>query len=327
MVGLVPPVAGLGVSSLMTEALPASQPGSLSFVQTTVVLTSGCIWLGNLMRILRPLSTALGLLFAGLLIAVLIVLPVASSVWLFSELRLNKEDKLPFISFTDFVAAGAWIQAIVAWTTFIVTAVGASSILLLWRQLKLDRERAERELFRLLISADVQSVKRVLHVKSIRKQLDELATQLDSVEAELKEQCTRVDEYNMLLADACRPILERMRARFNQTAAKIKVPLLEPKRVSLDHVEALINEYNYLSKLILDKRLRADFHTELGQENFRNVHGRLLAFIRLRQNISPKYAVHFTRYVEARPGWWESVRGAVWDRIGRSVATAEQERL
>ena len=62
---------------------------------------------------------------------------------------------------------------------------------------------------------------------------------------------------------------------------------------SLDHIEMLLNEYNYLSKLIGEKKLNQEFATDLGVGNFRNVLVKALPFIRLRQKLSPQYASHF----------------------------------
>jgi hypothetical protein len=244
---------------------------------------------------------------AAVAVGTLIIGPFALSLWLFGEIRLHRDDRLPIISFADFLTAGGWMQAVVAWGTLVVTVVGATSIFFVRNQLKLDRERAERELFRPLISGDMQSVKRLINVVSIRNQLSELGSTLDEIETAIKQQSETKEQYSRLLADACAPIRESTRRRFNQRAARVKLPLLRGEKASLDHVEALLNEYNYLSKLILDKRLNAEFHTELGRENFRNVHRKLDAFIRLRRNMSPKYAVHFTAYVTQQPGFRSSV--------------------
>ena len=76
-------------------------------------------------------------------------------------------------------------------------------------------------------------------------------------------------------------------------------PLLGGKYASFDHVEMLINQYNYLSKLLNERKLKPEFATDLGIANFKNLYRDLLALIKLRQRLSDRYAIHFTKYYES----------------------------
>ena len=67
---------------------------------------------------------------AAVAVGTLIIGPFALSLWLFGEIRLHRDDRLPIISFADFLPAGGWMQAVVAWGTLVVTVVGATSIFL-----------------------------------------------------------------------------------------------------------------------------------------------------------------------------------------------------
>lgn len=59
----------------------------------------------------------------------------------------------------------------------------------------------------------------------------------------------------------------------------------------------LLNEYNYISKLILEGRLEERFATDMGVGNFKRVHENATQLIRLRRKLSESYASHFTQYV------------------------------
>ncbi len=83
-------------------------------------------------------------------------------------------------------------------------------------------------------------------------------------------------------------------------AGDIDLPLLNGNEASLDHVEAIVNEYNYLSKLITEEKLDKDFMTHLGSDNFKNTFNNVRPLIVLRQKISPRYASHFCYYCEGK---------------------------
>jgi hypothetical protein len=73
-------------------------------------------------------------------------------------------------------------------------------------------------------------------------------------------------------------------------------PLIGERKLGFDHIEALINQYNYLSKGMEDGRLRKEFATDLGVANFEAVYELVLPIINLRRKIAPKYASHFVKH-------------------------------
>jgi hypothetical protein len=235
------------------------------------------------------------LLFATCgVVAVLIVssLPVVFSSLCTRSAKCIGVIQSPVLSLTDFLNVAVWVQALIAWITLIVIAIGAYQIWLLKRQTELAQEGAEREAYLPLISHEVQSTKKLLYSKGVREALNKLRSELTSAEqasqkARDDDQVTR-ERFDKLLAD--------VRIEIDSVAALMTFPLLGNEKVSFDHIEALINLYNYLSKGIEDGRLRREFATDLGVANFKVVYQLVLPIIDLRRKISPKYASHFIKY-------------------------------
>ena len=93
-----------------------------------------------------------------------------------------------------------------------------------------------------------------------------------------------------------RELLEDVRQYIDKIGREMSFPLLGGRHASFDHLEALLTEYNYLSKLILDGRLKIGHATELGVKNFDRMYPLLFPIIELRDLISPGYASHFAKY-------------------------------
>lgn len=182
----------------------------------------------------------------------------------------------------DSSAAANWVLALFAFLTLLVTSVAAFQLVLLQDQANFERERTEREAFRLLISPLMQSTKRFLRNPEVQAILKSLPSKMDTMKGNSVKR-------SILL-------LDQVRQDILIIGQKNKMPLLNNTSLSLDHIESLINEYEYLSKLINDERLKSKFATELSQENFVSVFNAAEPLIILRQNGSPKYAYNFTKY-------------------------------
>lgn len=207
----------------------------------------------------------------------IVSVPVISAI-LFLNLRLNLSNKL---------AAAGWIQALIYWFILIFAGLALYQINLMWRQTKLEEERAEREAYRPLISAEMHSTKRFLHSLAwswVRNEVEKKLKELEGV----------VDEDGN--SERFQQILDETRKSFDDIAANMNFPLLRQGKVGLDHVEALINEYNYLAKLMVEGKLKPEFATELARENFKRVYELVSPLIKLRQKLSQKYASHFQEY-------------------------------
>ena len=191
--------------------------------------------------------------------------------------------------------AVTWIQVLIAWVTLLFIAIAASQIWLLMRQTSYQRERAEREAYRPLISSEMQSTKRFLNCKEIEKWMEIINKKLAELDEKFPENDSSKRKQRILGAQS---ILDQTRNAFSNIVQKqnMSFPLLGDNKMSLDHIEALINEYNYLSKLIDDGKLNETFATDLGVDNFKKVYERALPLIKLRRTLSEKYASHFLKY-------------------------------
>jgi hypothetical protein len=118
---------------------------------------------------------------------IIAVLIVSSFPIVFSSLCTRSAEcigaiRSPILSLPDFLNVAVWVQALIAWITLIVIAIGAYQIWLLKRQTELAQEGAERDAYLPLISSEVQSTKRMLYSTEMRAELDLLRSKLASAE-------------------------------------------------------------------------------------------------------------------------------------------------
>ena len=224
--------------------------------------------------------------------------PLVAFVVLVLKTHVHPADKTPLLSVTDFLSAGAWLQALVAWLTSVVAwfslaiiGFGGYQVVLLKSQTALERERLEREDYRRLITPEMQSAKRLLHDPEIQDKLHDLDRWLTAAANEATVSTSEQDE-------RCRNSLDELRKEVDEIATRISFPLLGHNKASFDHLEALINEYNYLSKLIEDGKQKKEFATDMALANFQNVYVMVKPIIKLRRKISKNaaYASHFSRH-------------------------------
>lgn len=168
----------------------------------------------------------------------------------------------------NFWAAAQWVQALIYFFGVIAAAMGALTIGLLRKQIEMQQEHDKRTAYRLLISSEMMAAKRVLADPEVRRLLSNLSELNGDPALEL----------------------DRFREAINRRGAEILVPSVFFARPALDYVESLLNEYNYLSKLLLDGKLEREFITAAGGNNFWLSHERLKFFIALRQRLNPDYA-------------------------------------
>lgn len=215
-------------------------------------------------------------------VAIAIFSPFITSIWLYSlynKLDVSNGTKLSTID--RFLNSAQWIQALIAWFALIVISF---TLIFLYEQIKKQKEQGERELYRPLISHETQAIKRFLAFPAVREEFRKLQGQLS-----IEKKVTKAQAQEML---------EELRRRIRHIAGDIELPLLGGSEASLDHIEALINEYNYLSKLIADKKLRKEFDTDFG--NFANTLTSVRPLIVLRQKIASNYASYFCYHCEGK---------------------------
>jgi hypothetical protein len=144
----------------------------------------------------------------------------------------------------------------------------------------------------------MQSTKRLLNHPKVKQVLQELQRWLEAHAVE----SLRLSENEK--EELYRRMFDQIRTQFDQVADDMSFPLLGDRKAKFDHVEALINEYNYLAKLIEDGKQKKSFATDMAIANFNNLYQMVRPLIRLRRKISSKYASyasHFSRYCQDLP--------------------------
>jgi hypothetical protein len=224
----------------------------------------------------------IGLILLGAAMGIAGLLPIAAFFFLLLKLRNSPGAGQEALNLTAFLNAAMWVQALIAWITLIVLGLGAWQVLLFHRQFKIQEEQAERDAYRPLISPELISAKRLLNSSEIQDELAKVSEVVNSA----GERASKFFQ----------ELLDKTRMRFEEIAKAMSWPLLNNTHASLDHIEILIDEYNHLSKRIVEGRLRKNFATDLGVDNFERVLDLALPLIRLRQKLNSKYANHFLEY-------------------------------
>src|SRR5205823_5645185 len=88
----------------------------------------------------------------------------------------------------------------------------------------------------------------------------------------------------------------------DKVGTTLNFPLLGDTKLSLEHIECLLNEYNHISKLLGDGAITRSFATKQAIDNFPKVYARLKPFIDLRVRLSDEghYASHFIKIADRR---------------------------
>jgi hypothetical protein len=197
--------------------------------------------------------------------------------WLFFGFDFAGKRAAAFQNHDNFWSAAQWVQALIYYVGVMVTAFGALTIAvlnkqidILNKQIDIQQEQDKRAAYRLLIAPEMMVAKQILADDEIKRLLEGLYEVKSEPESEL----------------------HRFREAVNNRGMKIfaAVPTSRP---ALDYVESLLNEYNYLSKLLIDKSLRKEFITAAGGNNFWRSYERLRPFIALRRMLNPDYAKEY----------------------------------
>jgi hypothetical protein len=221
----------------------------------------------------------------GILVFAAATVPWIAYFCLRAELRLPSTNNEPLFNLPDFLNTAIWVQAYIAWITFVVVAFATYQIYLIHRQTKIQQEQTEREAYLPLISPETVSARRLLNSKEVREILDDILSEMDDAD----------DAPTLHFQE----MLDATRKKIDSISKRMSWPLLHGTYASFDHIEMLLNQYNYLSKLINEHKLEKDFATDLGVANFKRVYQNAFAVIKLRRKLSgDSYANHFTKYCD-----------------------------
>lgn len=212
--------------------------------------------------------------FIGIFIALFIVAVVVLVGLIVFNFDFARKHAATFQNHDNFWAAAQWVQALIYFFGVIAAALGALTIGLLRKQIEIQQDQDRRAAYRLLISPEMMAAKRILADVEVQRLLRNLT--------EFKGD-DPVSELN------------KFREAINGRGAEVLVPPTPSARPALEYVETLLNEYNYLSKLLLDDQLEKGFITAAGGNNFWLSHERLKPFIALRQMINPDYALEYQK--------------------------------
>lgn len=221
-------------------------------------------------------------LVAAILFAVVLAAAVFSSHYFVAI--SSRSDSSAILA--NILNSGGWAQALAAYVTTAITATVLWQIHELRTQNERERKRVENEAYRLLITDRMIAARRLLNSPEIEKLMEQLEENLRTYKAESKPK------------GAYKDLLQTTRLRFDKIAGRMKFPALA-RAASLEDVEMLLNECNYLSKLILDGYLSEEFATDMADRNLRNVRDLAAPYIDLRGRLSEdSYASHFVQYVD-----------------------------
>lgn len=204
----------------------------------------------------------------------LAVLPLVASCWIYYNTAFAPSNFPSLFHSSDFFNSAMWVQAFVTWATFIAIALATIQIAYLHEQNERERERVKGETFLRLVSPEIISTKRLLAAEEIQSKLKEFENR----------------------TGAPQMLLNELRESIAEISTKMRWPLLAPSYASLDHVELLLDNYNYLAKQIIEHKYdHKALMTDLTLPNFRKTYENALPFIKLRRRLSDKYATDLER--------------------------------
>jgi hypothetical protein len=225
-----------------------------------------------------------------LVIIVLLAMPVYVTVLLWHPIVTS--GSLPPLSLDQLIATGGWVQAIIAWCTLVVALVAIIQLAFMRQQHLTDKQRAESEIYHQLIAPEMQSTKRFLNSPEV---IEIMRTLIENVNE--YHETTRglgLDD-RALRYDA---IVEEFRDKLANAGETMSWPLLGSTKMSLDHVEFLINEYNYVATLMVYGVIDERFTRDLFRNNFLATYELIEPIVRLRRIRTPNFAGHLSRYYE-----------------------------
>lgn len=197
---------------------------------------------------------------------VVIIIPIAIYV---SAVFTTKSDVSKLGNFLNFAM---WVQVILALINLIILARGFYSFIQLNEQIKIDHQRLKSEVYRILISREIQSIKRFISSSDVQEFLK------------------KIDPSSKVIT------LEDIRIELLALGEGFTLPLLpKDEKPSLDHVEFVINEYNYICMLLDRKTISDDFGTDQSIRNIWNVfyNRNLYKLVYFRRQTSTEYASHY----------------------------------
>ena len=202
---------------------------------------------------------------------------------------IDKSEPKEYFAF--FLSMAGWVQAVAAVLTLVVAALALVQVSELKEQNRLAKDRARSESYRILISDRFVSIKRFLHDERVRNRLNAYWLDVEDIcTADTTAQRKRLQE-----------ALDELRRDIARLGKGVQLPLLN-RPACLDDIEALINEYNYLSKQLNEGSLDLKFNTDLGVENFKNLYLATRPLILGRRLMSSSYAQHFVEHVAPSDG-------------------------
>ena len=99
------------------------------------------------------------IIFTAVALILLVLAPIATYILIY-QISIPRQTTL--LNLGEILAASGWIQAVVAWITLGVALFAALQIYLFWQQNLLQQDIADRELYRRLVTPEMQSTRRCL---------------------------------------------------------------------------------------------------------------------------------------------------------------------
>ena len=203
---------------------------------------------------------------------VLALLLVPFAVWIAFNTRLQPDTNGRWFGTDQFLNTAMWFQVAIGLFTLFIISFGAFQVIYLKQQVSDQRLLADSELFYRLTTPEFDSAKRFLASPEVQDAFESL---------------------NSAVGQSPEDLLSELRNRLRGIGEQMHWPLLSSAKASLDHIELLLDHYNYLSKLILEGKIETNVTTSLTLQNFKKVYCRALPLIKLRQKMSHRYALDF----------------------------------
>ncbi len=228
-----------------------------------------------------------------LAVIVFFILFVSSYVIIFFGVNLFGNDFFPKSG--DVLSSAMWAQVFIMIVGVIVSYFLLNQVRLAENQIQLNRKTATAEAARVLMSHKMVAVRRFLRQ--------------GKVDAFFKEM---VEKYGIDLSGEYSGCIFN-RDDFNDDLKEIKIKIDEISlmvspflyRISLEDIEALLNEYNYIGMLKKHGVFDEPLITDMALENARDVYSVLESYIFFRRK-SPvhrrKYASHYVDWVKSYSG-------------------------
>jgi hypothetical protein len=191
----------------------------------------------------------------------------------------------------EFLSSAMWAQVLIAIVGALISYYLLKQISLVQEQIQLSRKTSTAESAKILTSKRSINVRRFLNQDKAKKYFAKLTT--DHI-------CHILDENGDLKFDKNKfdSELKIIRNEISKLSQEI---FPEQKIITLDDIEYLLNEYNYIGMLIEHKVFDVPLITSMAKDNAINIYEIVIPYINFRRQTAAHnkgYASHYIKWIE-----------------------------